>query len=95
MTAKEWIKQGDKEYYSASEGLEGRIVITTSQARILKIDGNSTIQQILVNNDFGHLVDQIVRKSAVILSPTGEKFALTDIPTVTDQVLITNIAKAA
>lgn len=94
MTEDNWIEQGSTDSYTKHKGLDGKIVITTSQATVIELDGTSTIREQLINTGNRNVVDQIEADKAKLIDPSGDKYDLDDVPSIDDQVIITNITKA-
>ena len=95
MAAKtNWIKQGSEESYTKHKGLDGKIVVTTSQATVIELDGESTIKELLILSGNRGVVDQIEGKKCKLIDPAGDALSLDSIPKLDAQVLITNITKA-
>ena len=93
-TDENWIEQGSETSYTKHKGLDGKIVITTSQATIIELDGSSSIRKLLIDTGNRGVVDQIESEKTKLIDPAGDTLELDDVPALDAQVLITNITKA-
>ena len=94
--AREWIEtDNEAEVMSATNGIEGKIIITTATADVLDIDGENSIKTLLLKNGYLYLLNAIEEGTAHCIFPNGDTVDVNYIPDKDEEILITNISKAA
>jgi len=93
---REWIEtDNDAEVMTAVSEIEGKIIITTAAADVLDIDGENSIKTLLIKNGYLYLLNAIDDGRAHCIFPTGEEVEVDYVPKKDEEILITNISKAA
>lgn len=89
-----WIKQEDsnkKAYCIGSAGLEGYAIVTTASAELIKLDGKSSVKELIEKAGLANILDA----GLIVTDPEGGKYDLDYVPTEDDTILLTNVTEGA